>query len=503
MKAILVRDGFFCFHSLQPVQKNIPHNLPFWITFVSGMRGHISFGNSVSGSWLCFFACLLLMPALTIAQEIPKFKPHVNRILFVLDVSGSMKEKWNGRIRYDIATELLGQLVDSVERTNPNVEFAVRVFGSQYPREKKICTDTRLLVPFAKDNAARIKEALKTIGPNGMTPIAYSLTQAAADFPKDERALNSVILITDGDENCSSDPCAASKALSSKRISLKPFIVGLNMESAITKKFECIGTFYNPKDAGAFSNTIGVIIKQTLNNTTVQVNLLDKKAEPAITNIPFTLYDHATGKILYNFVHGLDSRGNPDTLFLDPVGIYDIEVHTTPSVRKNDIELTPGKHNIIAVDVPMGNVAFTSSGSGTDALAVVREEGKKDIIRVLGIGQVSELLANKYRAEILTHPEILLDTAIIAGGLTDKKIPQAATFALQVTEPVAVSVLKQDKNGGLSLVLKRDLKLSESLFIQPGEYYIVYKAAKSNESAATKWIKVVAEDGRYISVNLN
>ncbi len=445
----------------------------------------------------------LLLPYSGIAQEIPKFKPQVNRILFVLDVSGSMKEKWNGRVRYDIATELLGQLVDSVERTNPNVEFAVRVFGSQYPREQKNCIDTRLLVPFAKDNATRIKSALKTIGPNGMTPIAYSLTQSAKDFPNDPKALNSVILITDGDENCSSDPCAASKALSSKRISLKPFIVGLNMDVSITKKFECIGTFYNPKDAGAFSNTIGVIINQTLNNTTVQVNLLDKKAEPTITNIPFTLYDHATGKILYNFVHGLDSKGNPDTLFLDPVGIYDIEVHTTPSVRKEEIELTPGKHNIIAVDVPMGNVAFTSNGSATDALAVIREDGKQDIIRVLGIGQVSELLANKYNAEILTRPEILVDTTIIAGGLTDKKIPQAATFALQLVEPISVSILKQEKSGALNMVLRKELKSSESILIQPGEYYVVYKATKSNESAATKWIKVVAEDGRYISVNLN
>jgi Ca-activated chloride channel family protein len=44
-----------------------------------------------------------------------------------------------------------------------------------------------------------------------MSPIAYSILQGAGDFPDDARSLNSIILITDGEETCGGDPCKVSK----------------------------------------------------------------------------------------------------------------------------------------------------------------------------------------------------------------------------------------------------------------------------------------------------
>ena len=122
-------------------------------------------------------------------------------LVVVLDISGSMREDWNGKNKYTIAKQLLYKLIDSVERKNPNVEFAIRGFGFQSPNTQKNCKDSKLLVPFGKNNATKILDALEKISPQGMTPIAYSLQQAVNDFPADDKALNSIILITDGNEN--------------------------------------------------------------------------------------------------------------------------------------------------------------------------------------------------------------------------------------------------------------------------------------------------------------
>ena len=135
------------------------------------------------------------------AQQTQVYKPNVSRILFVLDGSGSMKQQYDKVSKFETAKQLLFKLIDSVEHKNPNVEFAVRVFGFQNPNTVHNCKDSKLLIPFAKNNASKIYSELGRVTPQGMSPIAYSILQGAGDFPDDLHALNSIILITDGGGN--------------------------------------------------------------------------------------------------------------------------------------------------------------------------------------------------------------------------------------------------------------------------------------------------------------
>lgn len=451
-------------------------------------------------------AYCILYAAYCSAQQTQVYKASVNRVLFVLDVSGSMNEQWNGKPKYETARQLLYKLIDSVEHKNPNVEFAIRAFGFQNPRSVKDCKDSKLLVPFAKNNAEKIRAALDKITPQGMTPIAYSLQQAPNDFPADDKSLNSIILITDGNENCDANPCLASKNLSEKRISLRPFIIGLGAGQEFLEKLKCAGEVLDTKDEAAFYNTVGVIIRQTLNTTTAQVNLLDAKGEPTVTNIPFTLYDHSTRKILYNFVHTMNDKGNPDTLFLDPVGVYDIEVHTFPSVKKFEIELTPGKHNIIALDVPSGDLqvaCFGASISTNDAQVVVRSKAKpKEILNVQNLNEQVKYIAADYNMEILTNPEAYSDTTVYGGLETNSKIANYGTVSVMTGDKLQVSIY-QDAKGMLNMVDKFELNAkAENRRLQPGEYVIVYKQKANYNSESTKSQRFVIEDGRTIVVTL-
>ena len=440
------------------------------------------------------------------SQSPQVYKPNVNRILFVLDISGSMKEQWNGKEKYETAKELLYKLIDSVERKNPNVEFAIRGFGYQSPRSARNCRDSKLLVPFAKNNAEKIRAALNSITPQGMTPIAYSLTQAASDFPADAKSLNSIILITDGNENCDENPCAASKKLLDKRISLRPFIIGLGAGQDFLDKLKCAGTVLDTKDEESLYNTVGVIIRQTLNTTTAQVNLLDANAQPTVTNIPFTLYDHASQKILYNFVHTMNDKGNPDTLYLDPVGIYDLELHTYPPIRKDNIELVPGKHNMIAVDVPAGNLeadCIAANVGNNDAQVLVRPANNlKTILNAQNLNEQVTYIGGKYRLEVLTTPPLYIDTPVVAFADNNLKIDNYGTLSMIVVDKLFASVYR-DNNGMLEMVDRFEInERTDNRRLQPGEYVIVYKPKGNYDSESTKTQRFTIEDGRTIVLYL-
>ncbi len=151
---------------------------------------------------------------------------HKTRILFLLDGSGSMYAKMQNETRISAAKRLLGNMVDSL-RNVPDLEIALRIYGHRSPSSAQDCKDTKLEVPFAPDNHDEMLGVIKGLTPKGTTLIAYSLQEAAYDFPKEDNVRNVIILITDGLEECAGDPCAISEALQRQGIILKPFIIGV------------------------------------------------------------------------------------------------------------------------------------------------------------------------------------------------------------------------------------------------------------------------------------
>src|SRR5688500_16329625 len=129
--------------------------------------------------------------------------PDKTRILFLLDASGSMLEQWErpNQTRWSVAKSILTKIVDSLGQ-NTRLELALRVYGHRSPQEIKNCKDTWLEVPFKARSHTAIIQKLDEIRPKGVTPITYSLEQAANDFPSKAGYRNIVILITDGIESC-------------------------------------------------------------------------------------------------------------------------------------------------------------------------------------------------------------------------------------------------------------------------------------------------------------
>src|SRR3990170_8997308 len=306
--------------------------------------------------------------------------PDKTRILFLLDASGSMLEQWErpNQTRWSVAKSILTKIVDSLGR-NSKLELGLRVYGHRSPQEIKNCKDTWLEVPFKPRNHTIIIQKLNEIKPKGVTPITYSLEQAANDFPSNAGYRNIVILITDGIESCGGDLCAMSRALQKKGVFLRPYIIGLGLRSETT--LECAGRYIDADTPGKFYDVLNEAIETSFAKTTVSVEILDANNQPTESNVNVTFLNSLSGIPMYDFVHYRDRQGKPDTVQIDPVVDYDLVINTIPPVIKNNMVLNIGKHNVLTIRAPQGNVVVKQEGRRDNNLqALVRQKGKSEII---------------------------------------------------------------------------------------------------------------------------
>jgi len=415
-----------------------------------------------------------------------------------------MLGRWNSDTKIQVAVKLLNELVDSL-RNKPNVEIALRLYGHQSHVPPQDCKDTKLEIPFGGLNHDRIKNRLIDLQPRGTTPIAYSLGQAAGDFPTCGNCRNIIILITDGKEECDGDPCAISKALQEKGVILKPFIIGIGLDNSVKYSLECVGNFYDATTEETFRDILTVVISQALNPTTAQVNLLDTYKKPTETNVPFTLYDMQTGRMVYNFIHTFNHAGNPDTLHLDHLIKYRLKVHSIPPVEKDGIEIIPGKHNVIAVDAPQGYLFLNVKNRNEYGTlkCIVRKSGSMETMHIQDFGATEKYLTGKYDIEILSLPRIIQK---------DVKISQSATTTVEIEQPGLVNLQFGGVGYGSIFQLKgKDVEfvcnlneniMQQAIVLQPGTYKVVFRFRNTKETVLSKDRTFTVRSGESVIVNL-
>jgi Ca-activated chloride channel family protein len=445
------------------------------------------------------WAILLLFLAANAYAQQPK-----TRILFVLDGSGSMYAKMGEDNRITVAKRLLTRMVDSLQYQE-ELELALRVYGHQSQKTERNCKDTKLEVPFSKGNHQAIKDNIRDLRPKGTTLIAYSLQEAAYDFPKTPGVRNIIILITDGLEECDGDPCAVSLALQKQGVVLKPFVIGLGLSAEFKTQFECVGRYFEAETEQDFKEVLNVVISQAINNTSAQVNLLDTYGKPTETDVNMTFTNSKTGKVLNNYVHTLNYRGNPDTIYIDPSYLYDMKVHTIPPSTRKNITLTAGKHNTIAVDAPQGylNLKIDGITNYRNLQALIIDQESNEILNVQDFNDQQKYITGTYKIELLTLPRITQESVTIS---------QNKTTTLQVQQPGKLNIVTRNsyeigvfRNHKGEMELVKTLSLipnSNITVLQPGDYYLIYRATNTKETYSTKNMPFTIKSGEMKHINL-
>jgi len=447
----------------------------------------------------------LLFNILTISSYAQiKRTPVKTRILFIFDESNSMMANWGSSKKIDVAKNMLIKMVDSLKNIE-NLEMALRMYGHQSPVPPQDCSDTRLEVPFSTKNAEKIKNKLKYTKPKGTTPIARSLEECGDDFPNCNNCRNIIILITDGIEACSGDPCKIALTLQSKGITIKPFIIGIGLDVKFKDAFECIGEFYSANDETEFKTVMKKVVEKSLNGTTAQINLLNTANEPKETNLNLTLFSKTNNTIFRNFIHTLNYKGNPDTLSLPTSITYKMKVHTIPPVIKDNIVLKEGIHNTIIAKTPQGRLNIIQENGlelkGTKC--IIRKHGNMKTLNIQDIFEPERYLVGTYDIEILTNPRTYLNNI---------KVSQSKTNTVKIVQPGLVNLYFPSKGfggvyqitkGDVNLIMNLDNVLRKNIYLQPGHYISVFRPAGIKVTTLSKTRHFIIKSGHSVNVSLN
>lgn len=412
----------------------------------------------------------------SIFAQKPPVKP--TRILFVFDASNSMVARHANSNRIESAKQLFYRFIDSLSK-NKTYSFALRMYGHTVKYPPGDCKDSKLVVPFSKNNIPQIKAKVAAAVPTGITPIEHSLTESANDF-LDKNATNMVILITDGIEECGGDPCSARQKLLEKGIVFKPFIIGIGLTPEQIKTFECVGNYFDFDNSSTFNNITQLIQQQKLNKTSAQVNLLDSKGLPTESNVNTTFIDVNQQKYYYNYIHTLNYLNNPDTLYLNDFPTYKVIAHTIPPTESKTVSIAQGKHTIIPIDAPQGYLSVNRMmgiyNFNEKVKFIVRKAGDMNTLNVQAFNQKEKYITGLYDLEILTLPRIYKSQVSIGQSKeTLVDIPNAGMLQVKALEAGDGCIL-QETPQKLEWVCNLTAATIQTFYLQPGNYRIEWRS---------------------------
>ncbi|MER9003059.1 MULTISPECIES: VWA domain-containing protein [unclassified Mesorhizobium] len=190
-----------------------------------------------------------------------------NKVIIILDASGSMWAQIDGKPKLEIARESLRTVLQSVPGDD---EIGLMAYGH---REKGSCDDIELIVPPQAGSASAISAAADSLKFLGKTPLTAAVKQAAEALKYTEDKAT-VVLITDGLETCEGDPCALGKELEASGVDFTVDVVGFGLTADEGKQIACLA-----------DNTGGKYI-QASDEKALQEALVETVAAPAPAPAP-------------------------------------------------------------------------------------------------------------------------------------------------------------------------------------------------------------------------
>jgi len=206
-------------------------------------------------AFLLALITLLMLPMAALAQSADR----PNTIL-VLDGSGSMWGQIDGVNKIVIARNVIAEMLEEMA---DDVSLGLTVYGH---RQRGSCADIETIVepaPFTQD---RILEAVNSINPRGRTPMTDAVVAAAQSLRHTEEAAT-VILVSDGIENCNPDPCAIAAELEATGVAFTAHVIGFDVasEPEARAQMQCIadntgGQFLTADNAAELSAALEQIV---------------------------------------------------------------------------------------------------------------------------------------------------------------------------------------------------------------------------------------------------
>ena len=152
----------------------------------------------------------------------------------VFDASGSMAAKLDGTPKIEVARVAVDNLLGNM---NPADPLALVAYGH---RRKGDCEDIEVLAPVGSPHATT-RDGVAELTPTGQTPLTDAITQMATHLESATTPAH-IVLLTDGEETCHPDPCAAIRELKSRSTELVVDVIAFDMSPEATASLACLAT---------------------------------------------------------------------------------------------------------------------------------------------------------------------------------------------------------------------------------------------------------------------
>ncbi|WP_328354345.1 VWA domain-containing protein [Mycobacterium sp. NBC_00419] len=162
--------------------------------------------------------------------------------IVILDGSGSMNQNDAPGPRIEAAKAAAAALIDALPA---DATIGLDTYGTSTgssPAEHDIgCRDVTTLIPLGALDREAIHASITSLQASGYTPISLALHHAGTELPADNSP-QAIVLVSDGEDTCDSDPCQTAAQLKTSHPNLTISTVGFKTDGPTAEQLRCIAT---------------------------------------------------------------------------------------------------------------------------------------------------------------------------------------------------------------------------------------------------------------------
>ncbi|WP_127143970.1 vWA domain-containing protein [Pelagibacterium montanilacus] len=380
-------------------------------------------------------------------------------VVVVYDASGSMWGQIDGVSKIEIARDVMAGLVDG---WSADTDLGLVAYGH---RREADCGDIETVIAPGPVDRAGFKQTVNQIVPNGRTPLSAAVEHAAELLAWRENPAT-VVLISDGLENCEADPCALSAQLAEQGVGFTTHVIGFDLTREEHEQLACIadntgGVFLPAQNADELGDALSQV-QSVIDLEPATRPAAEPAPEPDALGGPITLTAPGQVSIGAEFdVAWSETIDTSDYVSIVPMGSDEGEMENYLVVREDS-----------------EGVLTAPSAPGVYEVRYVLNEGRK----TLGSATVEVTDA----AVTLTAPE-----AVVTGAEFDV----AWSDTLNVTDYVSIVPMGSDE-GKLEnyLVVREDSQGLLTAPSEPGVYEVRYVLNEGRKTLGSAAIEVTAPE---------
>ncbi|MDX1606460.1 MAG: VWA domain-containing protein [Candidatus Competibacterales bacterium] len=274
-----------------------------------------------------------------------------SQVMLVLDVSGSMWGRIEGREKILIAREVVGQIL---EDWNPQVDLGLIAYGH---RRKGDCQDIETMVPVGPVDAAAIRGVVDGLVPKGKTPLTEAVLQAARELRYTEEKAT-VVLVSDGKESCDRDPCALGQELARTGVGFTAHVIGFDITAEERAPLQCLaestgGRYFDADRAEALQTALSEAVREVEARPAQIRAVLAEGGEPL---------DEAALQWRAEPLAGGEALTADGSALELPPGAYEIGVRLGEAEAGATLEVAAGDQRTVVLGA--GRLSVSASASG-------------------------------------------------------------------------------------------------------------------------------------------